>query len=99
MSVAMVTIRKGGTREAMIAATQKLKAVTMKNGADGLVIGQVMIGPDTGQWVIRIGFSDWETFGKSMQSVSNDAAAHEALAGLNAISEVVSRRVVADMDL
>ena len=99
MSVALVTIRKGGTREAMIAATRKLKTVAEKNGAEGLVISQVVVGPDTGQWVIRIGFTDWEAFGKSMQTTSNDPAAHEALAGVDAISEVVSRRVLASVDL
>jgi predicted pyridoxine 5'-phosphate oxidase superfamily flavin-nucleotide-binding protein len=101
MSVAMVTVRKGGTREAMIAATRKLKAVVEKHGAESFALNQIVIGAsaDSGQWVIVIGFTDWEAFGKGMQATTNDPASHEALAGVDSISQIVSHRAVAGVDL
>ena len=48
MTVSVVTIRKGGTREAMIAATRKLKAAAGKNGAESVVLSNVAAGPDAG---------------------------------------------------
>jgi len=101
MSVSMVTVRRGGSREAMIAATRKLKAVAEKNGATNFVLNQIVVGTthESGQWVISIGFTDWEAFGKSMQATQNDSAANEALAALNEVSQIVSRRTVSSVDL
>ena len=99
MTVSVVTARKGGAREAMIAATRRLKAAGEKIGVESVTLSQVLAGPDPGQWVIRISFADWEVHGKAMQLVANDPAAQDVLAGLDAISEVVSRRVVVGVDL
>ena len=71
MTVVMVTTRKGGTPGAMIAATKKLKAVAEKNGAERVLLNQVVIGPDVGHWVIRIVCPDMASFGKVV-----DAAVH-----------------------
>ncbi len=83
----------------MIAATRKLKVAAEKNGAESVVLSQVMAGPDAGQWVIRILCANWEAFGKAMQAASNDPAARESIAGLDAILEVVSRRLLSGLDL
>jgi len=99
MAVTMVTTRKGGARDAMIAATRKVKAVVEKHGAENVTLNQVAVGPDAGHWVILILSANWETFGKVSQAIQSDPAAHDALAGLDAISEVVSRRLVAGVDL
>jgi hypothetical protein len=99
MSVYMLTTRKGGTHEAMIAATRKLKAAAEKHGAESVTLSQVVAGPDPGQWVIRIMCANWPAFGKASEASMTDKAAQDAVAGLNAISEVVSRRVVAGVDL
>jgi hypothetical protein len=99
MTVSVVTARKGGTREAMIAATRKLKTTVEKHGAEDLTLNQVVAGPDSGQWLIRIIFASWESFGKAMQLVSNDKGAQDAVAGLDSISEVTSRRMLASVDL
>jgi len=99
MAVSVVTFRKGGTHEAMIAATRKLKAAAEKNGAESVVLSNVRAGPDADQWVIRIQCTNWETFGKAIQAGSNDPALREAVAGLDAISEVVSRRLLSGVDL
>ena len=99
MSISVVTARKGGARDVMMAATQKLKAVMEKHGAESVVLSQVMAGPDAGNWVIRIMCTNWESFGKAMQAATNDPAAREAVAGLDAVSEMVSRGLLASLDL
>ena len=64
MSVYMLTTRKGGKAEAMIAATRKLKATAEKNGAESVTLSQVVAGPDAGQWVIRILCANWQPLAK-----------------------------------
>lgn len=99
MSIYVVTARKGGTREAMIAATRKLKAAAEKHGAESVTLSQVMAGPDSGHWVIRIASANWDAFGKAMHAAMNDKGAQDAIAGIDAIAELVSRRVVAGVEL
>ena len=99
MTVVMVTTRKGGTPEAMIAATKKLKAAAEKNGAERVLLSQVVIGPDVGHWVIRIVCPDMASFGKVVDAATSDPAALEALAAMNAISEITSRRMLTGFDL
>jgi hypothetical protein len=97
--VAIVTARKGGAREAIIAATRKLKDAAKRNGAEDVTLSRIMAGPDTDHWIIRIAFADWQGFGKAAQAASSDSSMQDAVAGLDAISEVVSRRVLSGVDL
>jgi hypothetical protein len=99
MSVYMLTTRKGGKAEAMIAATRKLKVAAERNGAESVTLSQVVAGPDAGHWVIRILCANWAALGKVAESATADKDARDALAGVDAISEVVGRRVVAGVDL
>ena len=99
MSVSVVTNRKGGTRATVVPATAKLKAAWIKNGAQDVVLSQVMAGPDTNNWTVRIAFANWESFGKAMQNASNDPAIGEAIAELDGVSELVSRRLMGTVDL
>jgi len=99
MSVSLVTFRKGATSEAMIAATRKLKVVLEKHGAERVTLANVTAGPDAGQWVIRIVCANWEAFGKAMHAGTDDPAVREAVAGLDAVAEMVSRRMIATVDL
>jgi len=99
MPITIVTARKGGTSEAVIAATQKLREAAKRNGAEDVNLSRIMAGPDTDHWVIRIVFADGAGFGKALQAASNDPSTRAAVAGLDAISEVVSRRVLIGVDL
>ena len=99
MSVSVVTYRKGGTREAVTAAAQKLKAYAEKHGAGQLVVNSVIAGSDVGQWALVVTFADWEAFGKSMKSASNDPEFAQVISGLDAAAELVSRRIVTSVDL
>jgi hypothetical protein len=99
MSVSVVTYRKGGTREAVTAAAQKLKAYAEKHGAGQLVVNSVIAGSDVGQWALVVTFADWEAFGKSMKSASSDPEFAQLISGLDAAAELVSRRIVMSVDL
>lgn len=99
MSISVVRVRKGGTAEVMMAATRTLKAALEKHGAESVMLNQVMAGPDSGQWVIRILCTNWESFGKVMQAASSDPSLGKAVAGLDAVSEMISRRLLASLDL
>jgi len=99
MTVTVVTYRKGGTREAVTAAARKGQAVWEKYGADRFMLNYVTSGPDPGQWGVVIMFASWEAFGKSMQGASSDPALYEFLSEMDAVSELVSRRILMSVDL
>ena len=99
MSINVVTYRKGGKHETVTAAARKLKAFVEKHGAQQFVINSVVAGPDAGQWALIITFADWEALGKSMKSASSDPAFAQIISELDAAAEMVSRRIVASVDL
>jgi hypothetical protein len=99
MAVSVVTYRKGGTRETVAAATRKLKAFVEKHGAQDLMLNAVTAGPDAGQWALVLTFADWRAFGESMQSAMSDPAFAQVLSEMDAVAEVVSRRIVVSVDL
>ena len=101
MSVYMLTTRKGGTREAMMAATRELKATAEKHGAESVTLSQVVAGPDAGQWVIRDLVRQLAGIrqGGGSRYDRQGCARMPSRDWMLAISEVVSRRVVAGVDL
>ena len=98
MSISLVTTRKGGTGEAMMAATRKLKVRWRSMGPRALCSTKSWPDP-----IRPVDYSNlyinWKSFGKVMQAASNDPALSEAVAGLDALSEVISRRLLASLDL
>ena len=63
------------------------------------MLNSVVAGADAGQWALIIAFADWNAFGKSMQGASNDPAFMQVLSELDGVAELVSRRIVASVDL
>jgi hypothetical protein len=99
MSVTIVTTRMGGTHEDVIAAVRKMKAVSERHGAEAVTLALEMAGPNAGAWVIRVHCANWEAFGKLGDIVINDHEARQAIAGLDAVSQLVSRRIIAAIHL
>jgi hypothetical protein len=99
MTVSVVTYRKGGTHEAVTAAARKLKAFVEKHGAERFTLNTVTAGSDAGQWALIVTFADWGALGKAMQSASSDPAFAQVLAEMEAAAALVSRRIVASVDL
>jgi hypothetical protein len=95
----VVTLRSGGSSADMATAMRPRKEVWLKHGAADVQPGQVAAGPDTGNWIIRIAFPSWETFGKAMQSGSGDAALGKAIGGLGAVSALVERQLIGGIEL
>jgi hypothetical protein len=99
MTVTVVTYRKGGTRDAVVAAARKGKAVWEKHGADRFMLSAVTAGPDPGHWSIAIMFANWGAFGKAMEGAATDPALWEFLSEMDATSEMVSRRLLMSVEL
>jgi hypothetical protein len=99
MTVSVVTYRKGGAPDAIVAAARKGKAVWDKSGAQSFMLSFVAAGPDAGQSVVVVTFANWEAFGRAMQAASADPGLAEFLAAMDAISELVSRRLLGSVDL
>jgi hypothetical protein len=99
MAIHIVTQRKGGTTADVTAAASRLKAAVMRHGAEDFRLSLEVAGPNAGQWVLVIRFSDWESFGRSMATAMGDPDNRAILADLEKISETISRRIVAEVDI
>jgi hypothetical protein len=98
MAINLVTYRKGGKHADMTAAAKQLKALVLKHGGEGLQLSTVIAGPDAGQWVLVLSFSNWESYGKAMAGATSDPAFERTLGKLEAAGETISRRLVAGVD-
>src|SRR6516162_2079327 len=98
MAIYLVTHRKGGSSAEVIPAVSRLKALATKHGAEDLQLHTEVAGPAAGQWVLAIKFSDWASYGKAMESAQADPAARAALADLDKITEMTSRRLGVGVD-
>jgi len=99
MTVSTVSYWKGGKHEQMVAVASKAKAFFTKHGAERFQLNFVHAGPDAGQWVAVITYSNWESYGKAMQALTNDPEYQALLAQVSAISELTGRRIVVSIDL
>jgi hypothetical protein len=98
MAINLVTYRKGGKQADMAAAAKQLKALVLRHGAKDLQLSTVIAGPDAGQWVLVLSFSDWESYGRAMAGSTGDPEFERTFAQLEAAGETVSRRLVAGVD-
>lgn len=98
MTINLVTYRKGGKPAEMAAAAKRLKAFALKRGAEGLQLSTVIAGPDAGQWVLVLGFANWESYGRAMAGMVGDPEFEATLAQLEAAGETVSRRLLTGID-
>jgi hypothetical protein len=99
MAINLVTHRKGGKSEEVIAASKQLKTVVMKHGAEDLQLFTEIAGPGAGQWVVVIRFKDWEAYGRALAGTTSDPQAMAALGALESLSEITGRRLVAGVEL
>lgn len=99
MAINLVTHRKGGKPEEVIAATKRLKALVMKHGAEDLQLFTEIAGPDAGQWALVIRFRDWESYGRALAGATADLQFAATLGALESLSEITSRRLVAGVEL
>jgi hypothetical protein len=59
MAINLVTYQKGGKQADMVAAAKQLKALALRHGAEDLQLSTVIAGPDAGQWVLVLSFSNF----------------------------------------
>lgn len=99
MAINLVTHRKGGRPDDVISAAKKMKAFVVKHGAEDLQLSTEIAGPDAGQWVLVIGFKDWESYGRALAQATADPQFSNTLGALDNLSEVTHRRLVAGVDM
>ena len=99
MAIHLVTHRKGGSTKEVTAAVSRLKAAALRSGAEDFRLSVELAGPEAGQWVLVIRFSDMASFGRAMGATMADPDARAILEDLERISPMTSRRIVAEVDL
>ena len=99
MAIHVVTHRKGGSTTEVASVVSRLKAAALRTGAEDFRLSIELAGPEAGQWVLVIRFSDMASFGKAMGATMADPDARTILEDLEKISPMTSRRIVAEVDL
>lgn len=99
MAIHLVTHRKGGSATEVTPVVSRLKASALKSGAEDFRLSIELAGPEAGQWILVIRFSDMASFGRAMGATMADRDARAILEDLEKISPMTSRRLVAEVDL
>ena len=99
MTISSVTYWKGGEDETVVAVARRAKAILTRHGAIAHDLSIVHAGPDVGQWVLMTTYKDWESFGKAMQKLAQDAEFHALLAEMTAISQPTAHQIIANIHL
>jgi hypothetical protein len=99
MAIHVVTHRKGGSTAEVTPAVSRLKVAALRSGAEDFRLSIELAGPEAGQWVLVIRFSDMASFGRAMQAAMTDADGRAILEDLEKISPTTSRRLVAEVDI
>ena len=99
MAIHVVTHRKGGSTTEVTPVVRRLKAPALKSGAEDFRLSIELAGPEGGQWILVIRFSDMASFGRAMGTAMADPDARAILDDLEKISPMTSRRIVAEVDL
>lgn len=69
MTVSIITRWTTPDVEASTKAARQAKAVWMKHGASDFRLSQIFTGPLTGQWLVRVSFSDMQSYAKAQATV------------------------------
>ena len=98
MAIHIVTHRKGGSTTEVTAAVSRLKAAVLRSGAEDFRLSLELAGPEAGQWILVIRFSDMASFGRAMGAALADPDSRAILEDLEKVSPMTSRRIVAEVD-
>ncbi len=80
MPIVVLSRWSGASRDDMVRIAGKIKPLCEKHGAEYMRLGQSYSGDYAGQYVFSLRYADWETYGKAMQAMSNDAELQAAYA-------------------
>jgi hypothetical protein len=97
MSVTSATIWKG-KREEIVPIAGKLKPLLEKHGAELVEVGVFYSGPNTGQFLGRIRYPDWEAFGRAQQAMAKDPEFQKVMTEALGTADLQSRSVVVSVD-
>ena len=99
MAIHIVTHRKGGSATEVTAVVSRLKAAALRSGAEDFRLSIELAGPEAGQWILVIRFSDMASFGRAIGSALADPDSRAILEDLEKVSPMTSCRIVAEVDL
>ena len=98
MAVTSITRFNGGSRDQFVAVAKTAKAIFAPTGGD-FQVAQIYSGPNVGQWVAFIRYSNWEAYGTAMTALGSDPAYQKMMAALAAITQPTDRTFILDIDL
>jgi hypothetical protein len=89
MSISMVIRRTGNPADARL--RKEAAAIWKKHGAVAFRFGSYHTGAHAGQILVVITFPDWVTYGRAMQSISEDADYKKMIGEVDKISQIQER--------
>jgi hypothetical protein len=91
MSISTISRFSGGNRETLLALAKQGKPILEKAGADLVRMAQIYTGPHAGDLLVRVGYPNWEAYGKAQHSLAHN---HAYQAIMSEVSGYLADRVV-----
>ena len=99
MSITVLSRWSTDNRDDFIRVASKARPIAEEHGAEYMRLGQVYSGPFAGLYIVVIRYADWETYGKAMQSMSNDPAYQEVYAEATTVGKLEGRGIIVGIDI
>lgn len=94
MTVTVITRWTTQNVEASTQAAKRAKVIWMKNGAQDVRLNQIFTGPNTGQWLVAIMFTDMAAYAKASAVVTASADMKKIQADNAKAGAVMHERVI-----
>lgn len=94
-----VLSRWTGNRDDVIRIAGKVKPIVEKHGAEYMRLGQAYAGAFTGQFIVAMRFSGWETYGRAMEAMTSDPEYQAAYAEATAAATIEGRGIITSIEI
>ena len=98
MPILAISHYRGGTVENVTPLAKKQKALLLKHGVV-YRISRFQTGPNVGGWVVIVQYDDWMAYAKAQDSFAHDPETRANVAEISKVVTLISRELVADLDI
>jgi hypothetical protein len=98
MPILAISHYRGGTVENVTPLAKKQKALLLKHGV-AYRISRFQTGPNVGDWVVIVQYDDWMAYAKAQDSFADDPETRANVAEISKVVTLISRELVADLDI
>ena len=99
MTISAVSYYQGGSPEALLPLCRQMQAILRRHGILAYRVSRVHTGAHVGQWLVIVDYPDWPTFAAAQDSIATDPEHRATVTALGALVTLITRDLVASLDL